>query len=121
MEFIYQARPARVIFGAGSLRHLEDEVQALGAQRALVLCTPEQRAMAESVAERLGARAVGVYDRAAMHVPIEVARDAREFARAARTAPSPWAAAPRSGWARRSRWKAACPSWPSRPPMRAVK
>ena len=42
-------------------------------------------------------------------------------ARAARTAPSPWAAAPRSGWARRSRWKAACPSWPSRPPMRAVK
>ena len=81
MEFIYQARPARVIFGAGSLRHLEDEVQALGAQRALVLCTPEQRAMAESVAERLGARAVGVYDRAAMHVPIEVARDAREFAR----------------------------------------
>ena len=37
--------------------------------------------MAESVAERLGARAVGVYDRAAMHVPIEVARDAREFAR----------------------------------------
>ena len=84
MEFIYQARPARVIFGAGSLRHLEDEVQALGAQRALVLCTPEQRAMAESVAERLGARAVGVYDRAAMHVPIEVARDAREFALARR-------------------------------------
>ena len=29
MEFIYQGAPARVIFGAGSLRHLEDEVQAL--------------------------------------------------------------------------------------------
>lgn len=82
MEFVYKARPARVIFGAGSLRHLEREVLELGANRALVLCTPEQRALAQSVADRLGARAVGIYDRAVMHVPIEVARDAREFAKA---------------------------------------
>lgn len=71
-----------MIFGAGSLRHLEREVLELGANRALVLCTPEQRALAQSVADRLGARAVGIYDRAVMHVPIEVARDAREFAKA---------------------------------------
>ncbi|WP_322057187.1 maleylacetate reductase [Paraburkholderia sp. J63] len=82
MEFVYKARPARVIFGAGSLRHLEREVLELGANRALVLCTPEQRALAQSVADRVGARAVGLYDQAAMHVPIEVARDAREFAQA---------------------------------------
>ncbi|WP_241294306.1 maleylacetate reductase [Burkholderia stabilis] len=80
MEFIYQARPARVIFGAGSLQHLEREVLALGAQRAIVLCTPEQRDLAQRIVERLGARAAGLYDRATMHVPIEIARDARAYA-----------------------------------------
>ncbi|KVW79428.1 maleylacetate reductase [Burkholderia cepacia] len=81
MNFIYQARPARVIFGAGSLDHLEREVLELGAQRALVLCTPEQRDLALHIVERLGARAAGLYDRATMHVPIEIARDAQAFAR----------------------------------------
>ncbi|KVA41494.1 maleylacetate reductase [Burkholderia cepacia] len=81
MNFIYQARPARVIFGAGSLDHLEREVLELGAQRALVLCTPEQRDLAQYIVERLGTRAAGLYDRATMHVPIEIARDAQAFAR----------------------------------------
>ncbi|MDI9652737.1 maleylacetate reductase [Burkholderia cenocepacia] len=81
MDFLYQARAARVIFGAGSLVHLEREVPALGAQRAIVLCTPEQRDLAERIVERLGARAAGLYDRATMHVPIEIARDAQAFAR----------------------------------------
>ncbi|HDR9869902.1 TPA: maleylacetate reductase [Burkholderia cenocepacia] len=81
MDFLYQARAARVIFGAGSLAHLEREVPALGAQRAIVLCTPEQRDLAEHIVERLGARAAGLYDRATMHVPIEIARDAQAFAR----------------------------------------
>ncbi|AQQ42216.1 MULTISPECIES: maleylacetate reductase [Burkholderia] len=81
MDFLYQARAARVVFGAGSLAHLEREVPALGAQRAIVLCTPEQRDLAERIVERLGARAAGLYDRATMHVPIEIARDAQAFAR----------------------------------------
>ena len=81
MNFIYQARPSRVIFGAGSLEHLEREVLELGARRAIVLCTPEQRDLAERIIERLGARAAGLYDRATMHVPIEIARDAQAFAR----------------------------------------
>jgi alcohol dehydrogenase class IV len=76
-EFTYTSAAARVIFGAGSLQHLEREVELLGAQRALVLCTPEQTAIAQQVAERLGARAVGVFAGAAMHVPIETARAAR--------------------------------------------
>ena len=70
-----------MIFGAGSLEHLEREVLELGAQRAIVLCTPEQRDLAQRVVERLGARAAGLYDRATMHVPIEIARDAQAFAR----------------------------------------
>ncbi len=52
MNFIYQARPARVIFGAGSLEHLEREVLELGAQRAIVLSTPEQRDLAQRIVAR---------------------------------------------------------------------
>ena len=80
-EFVYVGRPQRVIFGAGSLRHLQREIEALGARKALVLSTPEQRAAAAKVGELLGARAAGIFDRAIMHVPIETARDARETAR----------------------------------------
>ena len=79
--FVYNAHPARVVFGAGALAHLGREIESMGAQRALVLSTPEQRASAERVADLLGARAAGVFDRAVMHVPIETAREAREVAR----------------------------------------
>jgi alcohol dehydrogenase class IV len=80
-DFVYTSHPQRVVFGAGSLRHLAREIDALGAKRALVLSTPEQRGQAERVADMLGAHAAGVFDRAVMHVPIETAREAREVAR----------------------------------------
>jgi maleylacetate reductase len=79
-SFTYIGRPARVVFGAGSLQQLGAEIDALGARKALVLSTPEQRQSAERVATMLGARAAGVFDRAVMHVPIETAREAREVA-----------------------------------------
>ncbi len=79
--FLYTAQPARVVFGAGSLSQLAKEIDALGAKKALVLSTPEQRASAEMVAELLGPRAAGLFDRAVMHVPIETAREARELAK----------------------------------------
>ncbi len=80
-NFTYTGLPARVIFGKGSLQQLEAEIDHLGSRRALVLCTPEQRDQAEAIAEMLGARAAGVFDKAVMHVPIETAREAREVAR----------------------------------------
>jgi maleylacetate reductase len=79
-EFTYTSAAARVIFGVGSLSHLEREVQLLGS-RALVLCTPEQVDTASRVVQRLGERAAGLFAEAAMHVPIETARLAREKAR----------------------------------------
>ena len=79
-SFIYTSAPQRVVFGVGSLQHLAREIDALGARRALVLSTPEQRPQAERVADMLGAHAAGVFDRAVMHVPIETAREAREVA-----------------------------------------
>ena len=79
-DFIYIGRPARVIFGAGTLAQLPAEVERVGARKALVLSTPQQRASAEQVAALLGDRAAGVFDRAVMHVPIETAREARACA-----------------------------------------
>lgn len=79
-DFIFQGQPSRVVFGAGALSHLEREIELLGARRALVLCTPEQKTQAAEVADRLGSRAAGLFPRAAMHVPIETAREARELA-----------------------------------------
>lgn len=79
-SFIYSALPSRVIFGCGSLQQVRQEVEALGATRALVLCTPEQVTLAQQVSDLLGDRSAGLFDRAVMHVPIETAREARDVA-----------------------------------------
>jgi maleylacetate reductase len=78
--FVYTQLPGRVVFGAGSLDELPREIGLLGAERALVLSTPEQTPQAEDVAKRLGERCAGIFPRAVMHVPIETARAAREEA-----------------------------------------
>ena len=78
-RFIYDSLATRVIFGVGSLDSLPEEVSRLGS-KALVLCTPYQRDQVEEVAKTLGTLAVGFYDKAAMHVPIETAQDARKEA-----------------------------------------
>lgn len=78
--FVYDGLPSRVVFGAGALARLGEEIERLGAKRALVLSTPQQRDSAAEVAARLGARAAGVYDQAVMHVPIETAEAARALA-----------------------------------------
>jgi len=79
--FVYTALPGRVVFGPGSIEHLVREIELLGASRALVLSTPEQKASAEDVAQRLGDRCAGIFARAVMHVPIETAREARDEAK----------------------------------------
>ncbi len=121
-DFIYLSQPQRVVFGAGSLQHLEREIVALGAQRALILSTPEQRAGAERVADMLGSRAAGIFDRAVMHVPIETAREARQVANqlGADCAVAIGGGSP-PVWARRSRWTLACRSWRYPPPMPAAR
>jgi len=80
-SFVYTGLPARVVFGAGAIRKLPEELERLGARRALVLSTPEQGFSAKAVTKALGNRAVGCYDKAAMHVPVEIAEDARRVAR----------------------------------------
>ena len=80
-NFVYTALPGHVVFGPGSLDRLAEEVARLGAQKALVLSTPGQRRLAESVAQGLGSSAAGIFDRAVMHVPVKIAAAARDEAR----------------------------------------
>jgi alcohol dehydrogenase class IV len=79
-RFVFQGTPSRVVFAWGALATLPAEVERLGARRALILATPEQRPLADEVARVLGARAAGVHAQAVMHVPVEVARAARDAA-----------------------------------------
>ena len=79
-RFVYQGTPSRVVFEWGALDRLPDELSTLGARRALILSTPEQRPLAERVETILGERAAGICAQAVMHVPIEVAHAAREMA-----------------------------------------
>ncbi len=37
--FVYQGLPSRVVFGDGALQHLGEEIEKLGAERALLLST----------------------------------------------------------------------------------
>jgi maleylacetate reductase len=79
-SFVYQSLPSRVVFGAGSISSLTSELERLGSNKVMVLCTPQQRNLATMVAGMLGEKAVAVYDQAVMHVPIETANDARRVA-----------------------------------------
>src|SRR5258708_24628908 len=80
--FVYNSQPSRVVFRVGGLDELGAEIERLGAHRALVLCTPEQRASAEDVSKRLGERSAGVYGKTAKPVPPATAEAARVVAKA---------------------------------------
>ena len=119
--FVYNSQASRVVFGVGSLSYLTREIEALGARRALVLSTPEQRRSAEQVAELIGEHCAGIFDRAVMHVPIETAREATLHGSCTQIARSLLAAVRPPVLGRQSRWNRRCPFWPSPPPMQAAK
>jgi maleylacetate reductase len=79
-EFVYQAMPMRVTFGAGRSAHLAQELDALGVRRVLVLSTPGHEQFATELAEPLGDRVAGTFAGARMHVPVEVVAQAAEAA-----------------------------------------
>ncbi|MGH7074663.1 MAG: maleylacetate reductase [Stellaceae bacterium] len=75
--FIHDQPAIRCVFGDGRLDALPAEADRLGLTRLLVLSTPEQEAAGATARNLLGARAVGVFTEARMHVPVETARQAR--------------------------------------------
>ena len=55
--FTYEALPMRVTLGPGAVSQLPDEMANAGLERVLVLCSPEQQQVGESIAASLGDRA----------------------------------------------------------------
>src|SRR3546814_2385048 len=80
MQFVYDPLPCRGIFGAGSVRRVADELSHVGS-RALVLSTPEQAGSAQELAATLGDKAVGLFSKAVMHVPVATVDAAAAVAR----------------------------------------
>ncbi len=76
MNFRYKALPWNVIFGIGALSRLPEELGKLGYSRALVLTTPNQAEIGQQIVDLLGDKAVGLFDRAVMHVPVETVEQA---------------------------------------------
>lgn len=76
MEFVYNANPSRVIFGAGSRARIGAELERLGIERAIVLSTPDQSALAAQIARAIGGRAGIMYPGAVQHTPVEVTESA---------------------------------------------
>lgn len=80
-SFVHTFWPGRVVFGAGALEQVADEVAALGVRRVLVIATNSARDAADLVELQLGERFAGRIDGVAQHVPVEVADGARTKAR----------------------------------------
>jgi maleylacetate reductase len=70
--FVYEGRPQRIVFGPGRLAETPEVLKALGASRALVLSTPEQKDTGERVATILGPLRAAFFPGAVMHTPVEV-------------------------------------------------
>jgi alcohol dehydrogenase class IV len=81
-EFTYNALPGHIIFGAGKIQKLADEIDRLGCSRVLVLTTPEQKDQGAMVKQLIGDRWIASFNRATMHVPTEVVDQALDVAEA---------------------------------------
>ena len=81
-SFVYEALPARVVFGSGTVAQLRAEAERLGVRRILVLSTPGRgEAQARDVAALLGDLAVGIHAGAVMHTPVEATETALQVVR----------------------------------------
>lgn len=74
--FTYTARPARIVFGPGTIEHVADEVERLGRSRALILASPQLAAPGDRVEKVLGPLEAARFDGAAMHTPVEITEQA---------------------------------------------
>jgi len=84
VRFVHEFAPARVVFGAGAVGAVGEEVARLGANRALLIASPSQAAAGDVIAAALGDRAAARIGETASHVPAEQATTARRIAAEAR-------------------------------------
>ena len=73
LRFTELPRPSRVVFGAGQVAEVGEEVSRLDRHRVCVVTTPGRKALGERAADALGERCAGVHAEAIEHVPGGVA------------------------------------------------
>lgn len=78
--FEYDALPGRVVFGLGARSALVGEVARLGAERVLLIASGSAARTADALADQLGTRCAGRWAEVAEHVPVDLARRARDAA-----------------------------------------
>jgi maleylacetate reductase len=76
LQFAYATHEVRVVFGAGSLGSLPDELSKLGVARVMLLATPGRAKQVEALSAMLGEHLAGIFTKAEMHVPADVVRAA---------------------------------------------
>ncbi|WP_369251795.1 maleylacetate reductase and hydroxyquinol 1,2-dioxygenase domain-containing protein [Streptomyces sp. R41] len=79
--FVHTSRPSRVVFGAGTVGRLRDEVERLGRSRVLLLSSPLLAQASARVREALGDLVAAEFDGAVMHTPVEVTERALDVLR----------------------------------------
>lgn len=73
LSFVHDVPASRVLFGAGTLARVGEEVSRLGGRRVLVIAGGHESGYADSIARQLGDRQVAAFDEVVMHVPVSVA------------------------------------------------
>jgi maleylacetate reductase len=80
--FVHDAFAGRIVFGAGRSRTaLAGEIERLGADRVLVICSPRDAGLAAALCSPFAGRVAGRFEDVRAHVPAELAERARAQAR----------------------------------------
>ena len=81
--FDFVGLPSRAIFGAGTIATLKDEIEALGARRALFCCSPGRTELVEQLDRTVGPLSAGVCANALPFSPMEAVLEGRRTAQEA--------------------------------------
>ena len=81
LDFVYEAFPARIVFGSGRIARIGAEADRLDAASILLVSTHSQKRAADRIEETLDGRVKARIDGAVMHVPRENADGAVAVAR----------------------------------------
>ncbi|KAH7138755.1 hypothetical protein B0J11DRAFT_476625 [Dendryphion nanum] len=74
--FVYNVKPARIVFGSGTIQQLPQVLAQLGASRPLLLSTPHQTSQAQALSRILNDKIAGLFSEARMHTPTDVTQRA---------------------------------------------
>lgn len=78
--FEYNASPARVIFGSGTLKQLPAEISRQKLTAPLLLSTPQQISQVEALKNTLNGAVAGIFSEATMHTPTHITDKALTYA-----------------------------------------